>query len=97
VSELYKSKTGAISNGMGTFALRIVSPKQEIFKNEARMVVVRGIKGELGILAKHTPLLSLLKPGKVRLLDKEDRWQELEIGGGFLEVAEEEVTLLAAY
>lgn len=79
---------------MRTFALKIVSPKCEIFKDEVGMVVVRGKEGEFGILANHTPLLSLLRRGKVRLLNKENRWQEFELGDGFLEVAEGGVTIL---
>lgn len=82
---------------MKTFTLKIVSPEQEIFKGEVRMVVVRGEEGEFGILAKHTPLLSLTRRGKVRLLNKEELWQEFDLGSGFLEVAEKGVTILESY
>lgn len=79
---------------MKTFALKIVSPEEELYNTEAGMVVVCGKEGEFGILAAHTPLLSLIRRGKLRLLNKQEEWQEFELSGGFLEVSEQGVTIL---
>ena len=80
------------------FHLDVVSAEAQIFAGSATMVVVPGIAGELGILARHAPLLARLKPGQMRMTTdglpgKEER--SFYISGGFIEVQPHVVTVLA--
>lgn len=75
------------------FSLKIISPDEVLFSGEVEMVVVPGEVGELGILAEHAPLLSTLKAGRVRA-KMEGRFEAFEVGGGFIEVARNRVTVL---
>jgi F-type H+-transporting ATPase subunit epsilon len=74
--------------------LRVVSVEQSIFDGEADFLLCRGGDGELGILPHHAPLLTVLKPGPLKIRTGNDE-QELFVGGGFLEVLPERVTVLA--
>lgn len=73
--------------------LEIYTPTQEYLKKEIEMVIVPGKEGEIGILPRHTSLLSLLNKGKVKI-KTEDKWQEIEIGEGYIEVGSNKVTIL---
>lgn len=73
----------------------IVSAEKEIFSGRVRMVIARGTLGELGILPGHTPLLTGLKPGPVRLQFEDGEEDIFFASGGFLEVQPNVVTILA--
>jgi F-type H+-transporting ATPase subunit epsilon len=73
----------------------IVSAEGEIFSGDARMVFAPGSQGELGITPRHTPLLTLLKPGEVRVQTPDGQEQYFYVGGGALEVQPTRVTVLA--
>lgn len=75
------------------FSLKIISPDKVLFSGEAEMVVVPGEVGELGVLADHASLLSTLKAGRVRA-KMEGGFEAFEVGGGFIEVARNRVTVL---
>ncbi|MDR2215867.1 MAG: F0F1 ATP synthase subunit epsilon [Nevskiaceae bacterium] len=72
----------------------IVSAEGEIFAGEAQMVFVPAKEGELGITPRHAPLLSLLKPGEVRVKTDEGE-HSVFVGGGALEIQPNKVTILA--
>ncbi len=82
-----------------TFRCDIVSAKEEIFSGQVEMVVVSGTLGELGILPNHTPLLTGINPGPVRLRlsggESEPVEEVFYASGGFLEVQPTHVTILA--
>lgn len=84
-----------------TFHCDIVSATQEIFSGEVEMVIATGMLGALGILPGHTPLLTGLKPGPVRLLlpggdtEKGAPEEVFYASGGFLEVQPNIVTILS--
>lgn len=80
---------------MSTFRCDIVSAEQEIFQGEATMVVATGEVGELGIAARHTPLITRLKPGKVVVSLPDGEKLDFAISGGILEVQPDVVTVLA--
>ena len=80
---------------MSTFRCDIVSAEQEIFQGEAIMVVATGEVGELGIAARHTPLITRLKPGKVVVSLPDGEKLDFAISGGILEVQPDVVTILA--
>jgi len=72
----------------------IVSAQGEIFSGEALMVFATGIAGELGISPRHTPLITQLKPGPVRVLQANGEEAFFFVSGGILEVQPHEVTVL---
>lgn len=73
--------------------LEVYTPTQEYLKKEVNMVIVPGKIGELGILPGHTPLLSLLNKGIVKIKTKGE-WQEIKISEGYVEVSLNKVTIL---
>jgi F-type H+-transporting ATPase subunit epsilon len=73
----------------------IVSAEQEIFAGQVEMVVASGTIGELGILPGHTPLLSGVKPGPVRLILEGGEVEVFFASGGFIEVQPTSITVLA--
>jgi F-type H+-transporting ATPase subunit epsilon len=80
---------------MATLHVNIVSAEQAIFSGEAEMVVAPGEAGELGILPQHTPLLTRIRPGtvKVKLVGGEE--EMVYVSGGILEVQPKALTILA--
>ncbi|NMA70023.1 MAG: F0F1 ATP synthase subunit epsilon [Desulfitobacterium sp.] len=78
----------------GTFTFRVVSPEGNVLKEEAEFVVLPGNDGELGILQNHAPLISSLDIGVARY-HQGDKIRKLAISGGFVEVADNLVTVLA--
>jgi F-type H+-transporting ATPase subunit epsilon len=74
--------------------LAIVTPSRAFVQTEADSVVAPGSEGELGILPGHAPLLVALKPGVVRYTEG-GRTSRVAIGGGFAEVTQQRVTVLA--
>lgn len=73
----------------------VVSAEREIFSGEITMLVATGTLGELGILPGHTPLLTGLRPGPVRLKFEDGTEDVIFASGGFLEVQPSVVTVLA--
>lgn len=74
----------------------VVTPEQVLYSGEVRMVVAPGEDGELGILPLHTPLITTLVPGELRLKYSEKEEQDyIAIDGGFLEISEDKVIVLA--
>jgi F-type H+-transporting ATPase subunit epsilon len=78
-----------------TMHVDIVSAEEEIFSGPAEMVFASGVMGELGILPRHTPLLTKLRPGEVRIRTPEGEELFYYISGGMLEVQPHVVTVLA--
>jgi F-type H+-transporting ATPase subunit epsilon len=77
-----------------TVHVDVVSAEGEIFSGPAEMVFAPGSEGELGIMPRHAPLLTLLKAGEVRVKTA-DGEQSFYVGGGALEVQPHKVTILA--
>ena len=79
-----------------TIHVDVVSAEESIFSGEAEFVVLPGVAGELGIYPKHTPLLTQIKPGAVRIKVPNETEETLVfVQGGFLEVQPNVVTVLA--
>lgn len=77
-----------------TQRLEIVTPEKKVFTGDVSFVVVPGELGELGILPNHAPLVSGLKIGIVRV-QQEGKPFKVAISGGFVEVRNNKVTILA--
>jgi len=80
---------------VSTIHVDIVSAEGEIFSGAASMVFAPGSQGELGIAPRHAPLLTLLKPGEVRVQTADGAEQHFFVGGGAIEVQPNKVTVLA--
>jgi F-type H+-transporting ATPase subunit epsilon len=79
-----------------TIQVEVVSAEEQIYSGPAEFVVLPGMVGELGILPGHTPLLTEIKPGAVRIKIPDQPEDELVfVQGGFLEVQPHHVTVLA--
>jgi F-type H+-transporting ATPase subunit epsilon len=79
-----------------TIKVDVVSAEEQIFSGDAEFVVLPGVMGELGIYPRHTPLLTQIKPGAVRIKVPGQANEELVfVQGGFLEVQPTHVTVLA--
>ncbi|MEN7529747.1 MULTISPECIES: F0F1 ATP synthase subunit epsilon [unclassified Cupriavidus] len=80
---------------MATILVDVVSAESSIFSGQAKFVALPGESGELGILPGHTPLITRIQPGAVRI-EKEDGSEEFVfVAGGILEVQPQHVTVLA--
>jgi len=81
---------------MSTIHVDVVSAEESIFSGEAKFVALPGEAGELGILPKHTPLITRIRPGAVRI-ERADNGEEefVFVAGGILEVQPNVVTVLA--
>ena len=79
-----------------TIHVDVVSAEEAIYSGEAEFVVLPGEEGELGIYPKHTPLITRIKPGTVRIKPADGGEEELIfVAGGILEVQPNLITVLA--
>jgi F-type H+-transporting ATPase subunit epsilon len=80
---------------MKTIHVDVVSAEESIFSGEARFVALPGEMGELGIYPRHTPLITRIRPGTVRI-EKADGTEEFVfVAGGLLEVQPNCITVLS--
>ncbi|MFN3629737.1 MAG: F0F1 ATP synthase subunit epsilon [Casimicrobiaceae bacterium] len=80
---------------MSTIHVDVVSAEASIFSGEAKFVALPGEAGELGILPRHTPLITRIKPGAVRIEKADGDEEFVFVAGGILEVQPNVVTVLA--
>ncbi len=80
---------------MATIQVEIVSAEEEVWSGEGTMVFAPGESGELGIAPRHTPLITRLKSGDVRVQQENGEQQFFFISGGLLEVQPDLVTVLS--
>ena len=81
---------------MATIHVDVVNLRESIFSGEATFVALPGEAGELGILPRHTPLITRIKPGAVRIKRADNGEEEFVfVAGGILEVQPNKVTVLA--
>ena len=78
-----------------TLHVDVVSAHESIYSGEARFVVLPGEAGELGIYPRHTPLITRIKPGSVRIERPDGSEEFVFIAGGILEVQPDRVTVLS--
>jgi F-type H+-transporting ATPase subunit epsilon len=79
-----------------TIHVDVVSAEESIYSGEAEFVVLPGVMGELGIYPKHTPLITQIRPGVVRIkVPGQAEEQIVYVQGGFLEVQPDVVTVLS--
>ena len=79
---------------MAPMRLEIITAERQVFGDDVDLVVAPGTEGQLGILPHHAPLMSSLQPGEL-IIRKDGEETYLAISGGFLEVLDNQVTVLA--
>jgi len=79
---------------MSTVEVLVATAEREVYRGEADFLAAPGVAGELGVMPKHTPLLSALAPGELRI-HRGEEIDEVFISGGFIEVQPDAITVLA--
>lgn len=72
----------------------LVSPERELFNGDVDHVVVPGAEGEFGVMPNHAPVMSVVKPGALRVIDGGSE-RRIFVNGGFADVTPEGLTVLA--
>ncbi len=80
---------------MNTIQVDVVSAEESIFSGEARFVALPGESGELGIYPRHTPLITRIKAGAVRIEKADGSEEFIFVAGGILEVQPHCITVLS--
>ena len=83
----------AAENGQRTFDLSLVTPEGAVFEGEAQMLIVPGAAGEIGVLARHAPLVAMLKAGEIRIRAGGE-WQSFAAGPGYFKVHQDRAIVL---
>ena len=76
-----------------TFSLSVVTPEGAAFDGEAERLVVPGADGEIGVLARHAPLVAMLKAGEIRIRT-DGAWQSFAAGAGYFKVQKDRAIVL---
>ncbi|HET7567105.1 MAG TPA: ATP synthase F1 subunit epsilon [Gaiellaceae bacterium] len=76
------------------FAVSVVTPEGPAFEGEAEMLIVPGAAGEIGVLARHAPLVAMLKAGSTRVHLDDGEVREFATGPGFFQVLEDRAIAL---
>lgn len=78
-----------------SYNLHVVSIEKEIFSGKVTKIQVLGIEGEMGIFPGHVPLITLIKPGILKIFNISNHEEYIYLSGGILEVQQDIVTILA--
>ena len=73
----------------------LVSPEKLLVSEKVEMVVVPGSEGDLGILPEHSPLISNVRPGVIKIYEKDAITKNIFVAGGFCEISIDSCTVLA--
>jgi len=76
------------------FSISVVTPEGAAFEGDAEMLIVPGAAGEIGVLARHAPLVAMLKAGSTRVHMGDGQVQEFATGPGFFQVLEDRAIAL---
>lgn len=79
---------------MATFKLDVVTIERSVYSDDIDVLIVWGTEGQLAILPNHAPLMTMLQPGEL-MIRKDDREIYMAVSGGFLEVLNNRVVVLA--
>jgi F-type H+-transporting ATPase subunit epsilon len=80
---------------MATFDVSLVTPDGPVYEGEVEMLIVPGADGEIGVLARHAPLIAMLKAGSTRVHVKRDgEVHEFATGPGFFKVEQDRALAL---
>ena len=82
------------SEGPSRIRVELVTPEGPVFVEDARMVVVPGTAGELGVLPRHIALVAQLKPGETRVRTLDDQWLSFATGSGYFKIQNDRASVL---
>jgi|KBSMisStandDraft_5_1062788.scaffolds.fasta_scaffold229819_2 F-type H+-transporting ATPase subunit epsilon len=82
------------SEGPSRIRVELVTPEGPVFVEDARMVVVPGKAGELGVLPRHIALVAQLKPGETRVRTLDDQWLSFATGSGYFKIQNDRASVL---
>ena len=77
------------------YELTILAPDRQVYRQRISSLIAPGVDGYFGVLARHAPMVAELATGELSLVDDQGKRQFLALAGGFLEVAWDEVSILA--
>ncbi|MDA8194622.1 MAG: ATP synthase F1 subunit epsilon [Thermaerobacter sp.] len=77
------------------YRLKVVTPEETVYDQSAVMIVVRSTEGEIGIMAHHMRIITPLLPHIMAVYQENGPIQQFSVGGGFLEVGDEQTVVLA--
>jgi F-type H+-transporting ATPase subunit epsilon len=80
-------------SGARTFDLSVVTPDGAAYEGEAEMLIVPGDAGEIGVLARHAPLVAMLRAGEIRV-KAGGEWQTFAAGPGYFKVQQDRALVL---
>lgn len=80
---------------MSLIKVDVVSAEQSLFEGEAKFVALPGESGELGVLPGHTPLITRIRPGTLKIVLADDTEETIFVAGGLLEIQPNHVTVLS--
>ena len=80
-------------NMSSTLKLEIITPAATVFSEDVEMVTLPAVEGEIGILPQHVPLMTQMVPGEM-VVRKNGQDRFLAVGGGFVEITGDHVTIL---
>ena len=85
-----------MADGARTFSISLTTPDGAVYEDEAEMVIVPGAAGEIGVLARHAPLIALLQAGSTRVYTNRaaEEVQEFATGPGFFTVEQDRALAL---
>ena len=83
-----------MANGRKTFSISLVTPEGAAWEGEAQMIIVPGAAGEIGVLARHAPLVAMLNAGSTRIHVTETEVHEFATGPGFFKVEQDRALAL---
>ena len=75
--------------------LQIITPDKEVFAGDVTLVQVPGSKGSFQVLVNHAPIISTLDAGEIKIIDSDGKTSHLAIGGGVIEVKNNNIIILA--
>src|SRR3546814_801108 len=94
-SDVCSSDLDGTAMAEGKVAVELVSPERLLLSEEVDMVVVPGEGGDFGVLVRHAPLISTLRPGVIKVHNGGSVTEQIFVAGGFAEVTPSRCTVLA--
>jgi F-type H+-transporting ATPase subunit epsilon len=80
---------------MAAFHFELVSPERLIFSGEVEQVVVPGSEGVFTVLQNHAPMMAMIRPGVIEVVESAERTNKLFVRGGFADVSGKGLTIIA--
>ncbi|MHC4267190.1 MAG: ATP synthase F1 subunit epsilon [Planctomycetota bacterium] len=78
-----------------TYKLDVITPEKIVYSKDVTSIVAHGTSGYLGVLAHHTPLVTSLEPGPLKITEAGEKEVTFSLDGGFMEVRGNKVVVLA--